>query len=477
MNNYDVVIGIEVHVNINSKAKMFSRALNLHNQKPNSQVDLLDIALLGVLPTVNMQVINKAIILADSLNMEIFYQKIIFDRKHYIYYDLPKGYQITQQYHPIGKHGFITLKDNKKITIERIHMEEDTAKQITKNNIKYLDYNRSGMPLIEIVSDPCINSALEASNYLNELKKILVFKDISDAKLEDGSMRADINISLKKKDTDKLGTKVEIKNINSFNNVIKAINYEINRQSKMLDNNEEIIQETRRYDDNKSITVFMRNKSDIIGYSYCPEPNIPPIILEDKYVLDIIKNSKKSVQTIEEELKSLNFSEKNIDLLMNNFDTFSLFNKLNDQNILDKIGLFNFVVNEISGHLNKFKINWKKLNENQINDLIGLIKSLQENKINIKEAKVFNKLIIVDNESFKSLVEKNQTENIYDEEFIEKILDKYFENNNDLLLQYKNRPERVSKFFIGMVMKETKAKANPKIVLEIFNNKIKNFIK
>ena len=475
MINYDIIIGIEVHVNINSKAKMFSYAPNSHNQKPNTQVDLLDIAILGILPTVNMEVINKSIILADSLNMEIFYNNIAFDRKHYIYYDLPKGYQITQQYHPIGRNGSIILSNNKKITIERIHIEEDTAKQITKNNIKYLDYNRSGMPLIEIVSDPCINSASEASEYLNELKKILVFKDISDAKLEDGSMRADINISLKKKDTDILGTKVEIKNINSFNNVIKAIGYEISRQSEILDNNELIIQETRRYDDNKSTTVSMRNKTDVIGYSYCPEPNIPIISLEEKYVLDLINNSKKSVQLIEQELKDLNFSKSNIDLLMNDFNLYSLFIRFNDSKIVDKINLFNFVTNEISGNLNKAKINWKSLSENQINDLIELIKLLQSNKINIKEAKSFNKLIITDNEELKNLIQKNKTNNVFTKEDIEKILINYFNDNNKLVLEYKERPERVSKFFIGMVMKETKAQADPKIVLEIFNEKIKNF--
>lgn len=224
---------------------MFSDAKNSHNDKPNTNISFFDLALPGVLPSINENAVKKALVLAKALNMQID-TLLRFDRKNYYYQDLPKGYQITQQYFPIGKNGYIEIADNKKIDIERIHMEEDTAKEQTINGHILLDYNRAGVPLIEIVSRPVIHSANEAVMYLTKLKQILVFMDISDGKMEDGSLRVDLNVSIAPHGLNQLGTKVEVKNLNSFANVAKAINYEIQRQSELLLKDLPVMQETRK---------------------------------------------------------------------------------------------------------------------------------------------------------------------------------------------------------------------------------------
>lgn len=244
MNNFLPTIGIEVHIALNTKSKMFSPSKNNHNDQINTNINEIDLALPGVMPSVNENAVVKAIRLATALNMKID-QNVRFDRKNYFYQDLPKGYQITQQFYPIGQNGKIDIS-NKSIGVERIHIEEDTAKQIMLGDKLCLDYNRAGVPLIEVVSRPDIHSAVEAYEYLNNLRRIVSFLDISDAKMEDGSMRADINISIAPRGFDKLGTKVEIKNINSFNNIMKAIDYEIDRQSELLLTGNKIEQETRR---------------------------------------------------------------------------------------------------------------------------------------------------------------------------------------------------------------------------------------
>lgn len=244
MNNFIPTIGIEVHIALNTKSKMFSPSKNQHNDKINTNINEIDLSLPGSMPSINEAAVIKAIHLAKALKMEID-QNIRFDRKNYFYQDLPKGFQITQQFFPIGKNGSINI-GAKTIGVERIHMEEDTAKQTLVNGAIYLDYNRAGVPLIEVVSKPDIHSSLEAVKYLTNLKRIVSFLNVSDAKMEDGSLRADINVSISPAGSNKLGTKVEIKNINSFNNVMKAIDYEIARQTKLLLEGQVITQETRR---------------------------------------------------------------------------------------------------------------------------------------------------------------------------------------------------------------------------------------
>ncbi len=287
MNKYDVVIGIEVHVELKTKTKMFSNSPTTVKQPPNTKCNFIDLGYPGALPTVNKKAVALAIILGKALNMEIS-SSVSFDRKNYYYPDLPKGYQITQQYNPITTKGILNIRlandKIKKINITRAHLEEDTAKQIHNNGVTWLDFNRCGNPLIEVVSEPEISNAYEATLYIKNLQNILLYANVSDVKMENGSMRCDANVSIKLKGSSKLGTKVEIKNINSIHNLENAINLEIIEQTKTLENQELVEQVTKRYDDKLKKNIMMRSKGDAIDYRYIPEANILPIILDQNWV-------------------------------------------------------------------------------------------------------------------------------------------------------------------------------------------------
>lgn len=329
-NLFNVVIGIEVHVVINSKTKMFSSSKSSHNDLPNNNICPIDLGHPGTMPRPNIECIKKGIILAKALNMEIS-NFIDFDRKNYFYQDLPKGFQITQQYNPIGRNGKIKLDDNTYIDIERIHLEEDTAKQFSENGEIYLDYNRAGIPLVEIVTKPVIKNAKEASNFLKNLKRILVFNNISDAKLEEGSMRADINISINHVLSKEFGTRVEIKNINSISNVEKAIEFEINRQLNLVLSNKKVKQETRRFNDKTLSTEFMRDKTDAVDYHYMTEPNIYFRTIDKKFIDESITNNYVDVNKIENDFIKENISQEFVNILMDDIDIYNAFKFVNSK--------------------------------------------------------------------------------------------------------------------------------------------------
>jgi len=334
MNNLEVIIGIEVHVVLNTKTKMFSRSLNSHYGLPNTLVNEIDLGLPGILPHPNPEAIKKGLWLAKALKATANYQNIQFDRKNYYYSDLPKGYQITQQYYPLAENGQITIETNqgtKNISVQRMHLEEDTAKQIVKNDAILLDYNRCGCPLIEIVTDPVISSAQEAAEYLKNLIRILRFNEISDAKLEDGSLRADVNISLRPYGQKSFNNKVEIKNINSINNVVKAINYEIQRQTAIVLQGETVEQETRRFDETSQTTIFMRHKSNATNYHYIHEPNIVTIQLTDSEYDAILKQKNQDLDELVLELQQFGLSQDNIELLLNDYELYKLYKELTNQ--------------------------------------------------------------------------------------------------------------------------------------------------
>jgi aspartyl-tRNA(Asn)/glutamyl-tRNA(Gln) amidotransferase subunit B len=280
MNNLKVTIGIEIHLELLTKTKMFSSSPNTFGKKPNTQVNEIDMGYPGSMPTVNKQAVIFAIKLAKALNMTID-SELSFDRKHYYYPDLPKGYQITQQTRPIGKEGTLLINNNV-VKIERIHMEEDTAKQVHKGDTTYLDFNRAGIPLIEIVTHPAIHSAEQAVAYVKTIQLLAKELGISDAKMENGSLRTDVNISLSSSST--LGTKVEIKNMNSFNNIKTAIKNEIEEQTQNIINSKEIQMTTKRFDEKTKTNIVMRSKTNDIDYKYFKEPNIAPITLSKEFI-------------------------------------------------------------------------------------------------------------------------------------------------------------------------------------------------
>ena len=281
---YDVTIGLEVHCELKSTTKVFSPSPNTYSEKPNTNISVIDLAFPGILPVVNKGVIEKALTVATALNCETP-EYMIFDRKNYYYPDLPKGYQITQMHYPVGTNGYLDIyvEDKvKRIYIHDTHLEEDTASLDHYDKYSLIDYNRCGVPLLETVTEPCMHSIDEALSFLESLKRLFLYTNVSDAKTELGQIRCDVNVSLAPKGSNKLGVKVEMKNINSFYNVKMALESEIKRQTELLNNGMKIEMETRRYDESTMQTVRMRSKEDAIDYKYFIEPNIPPIKLTDE---------------------------------------------------------------------------------------------------------------------------------------------------------------------------------------------------
>ena len=283
MSNYMETIGTEVHVELKTNTKIFSSSKNGYGMMANSLTNVVDLGYPGTLPTLNKEVLNTAIRACHVLHCNIR-KKMHFDRKNYFYPDNSKNYQITQATTPIGYDGYVEIEADgkkKKIEIEEIHIEEDTCKSAHRGSVTLLDFNRAGVPLIEIVTKPCIENSTEAKLYLEKLKELLFYADISDCKMEEGSMRCDANVSLRKKIEDPLGVKCEIKNIGSISNVKLAIEKEIERQSKILDDGETLVEQTRRFDDKLKDTVLMRVKETKNDYRYFPEPDIPYVVLTD----------------------------------------------------------------------------------------------------------------------------------------------------------------------------------------------------
>ncbi|MDE6289618.1 MAG: Asp-tRNA(Asn)/Glu-tRNA(Gln) amidotransferase subunit GatB [Ureaplasma sp.] len=479
--NFEVIIGIEVHAALNTKTKMFSSSLNSHNSKPNTNINEIDLGLPGTMPRPNKEAIVKAIWLANELKMQTHHHNICFDRKNYYYLDLPKGFQITQQYNPIATNGYIEILDAnnnlKKIEIERFHLEEDTAKQFNENNKIYLDYNRCGSPLIEIVTKPCINSSYEAAEYLKQLILILKYLNISDAKLEEGSLRADVNISLRLIGDKNYGTKVEIKNINSVSNVAKAIEFEIQRQSKMILSNIPIEQETRKFDDKTNQTLHLRSKQNAVNYRYIYEPNILSIRLSENDIKEFISRKPKGLKEIKSELKQSNLDEEMISNLLNNFALFNLFNIVK-QKINDHILVYKWLSVELLGILNKQNLKIEDLEQIKIERIIKALDLLIKEDVNGKQAKIIFDQIINSNKTVQEIIKDNGMEQIKDESLIEKIIIEAIQQNPEMINSYSSRPERTEKFIIGYVMKQTKAQANPmitdKVMKKVLSQKVKN---
>lgn len=475
MNNFEVIIGIEVHTALNTQTKMFSPAPNNHHSKPNTNVNYIDLALPGAMPQPNAAAIKKAIWLAKELEMEIDYQHISFDRKNYFYIDLPKGFQITQQYHPIGQKGILKTKFQN-VRIQRIHIEEDTAKQFNKNNKIYLDYNRCGSPLIEIVTDPCMHSAEEAMDYLHALRQILQFNDISDAKMEDGSLRADVNISLRPYGVKEYGTKVEIKNINSISNVGEAIKFEIKRQQEILLLGNQVEQETRRFDDKTYETVYMRHKSDAVSYRYIVEPNIITISLSSFDYEKIISEKPENLNFLMNNLKKIGLSESDVNLLINDYDMYKTFKILFSLSN-DPINSFKWLSQDLAGLLKKQGKWFDTLSQSQIKSISQMLILLNQDEINGKQAKVILQEIYLNQKEPAEVIQEQGFIQIKDEKIIAEYLNKIIDDNLEMLNQYSERKERVEKFFIGVLMKQTNGQSNPNIAIKVLKYLLGNRIK
>ncbi|NCA97646.1 MAG: Asp-tRNA(Asn)/Glu-tRNA(Gln) amidotransferase subunit GatB, partial [Bacteroidia bacterium] len=352
--NFEAVIGLEIHVEMKTRSKMFSAAPVEFGLEPNTLVSPNDIAFPGTMPTVNKQAVINAIRVANALHMTIA-DTLVFDRKNYFYSDLPKGYQITQDKRPIGSEGYLDIKTDatRRIAIERLHIEEDTCKQLHFNEYTLLDYNRSGVPLIEIVSKPDIRSGEEATKYVETIRSIVIYADVSDGKMEEGSLRCDVNISLRPIGVAKLGTKVEIKNLNSIANIQKAIEFEVRRQEGLLLSGVPVIQETRRFDEASKETITMRVKSDAVDYKYFTEPNIAPIKLGESFIAQAISSCPELATAKEERYLTVHgLGEREASIILQNKDLASYYDEaaLSTKNYRS---LANWVTGEVIAYLNK----------------------------------------------------------------------------------------------------------------------------
>ena len=473
MTNYIPTIGIEVHVELKTNTKIFSDSKNGYGQMANSYTNVIDLGYPGTLPTLNIEVVNLAIKAATVLNCKIR-RKMHFDRKNYFYPDNPKNFQITQSRTPIGYDGYVEIEVNgtkKKIEIEEMHIEEDTCKSTHRGDKTLLDFNRAGVPLIEIVTKPCISSSLEAKLYLEKLKELLFYSDISDCKMEEGSMRCDANVSIRKDESSPLGTKCEIKNIGSISNVGLSIEKEIIRQAKLLDNNETFKEQTRRYDDKLGDTVLMRVKETGNDYRYFPEPDIPYLYVTD----EMIREATKTLCMLPDERRkvyiSKGVSEINANKLVQNRPLSDYFNTLLDEKTNFKIAS-NLLLGDISAYLNK---NEKLITETTLTKerFISLISKIEDNTLTSKNLKEILDTVLEEKTSIEDIIKNSGISNITDDSVIREIIKNIINNNQESVADYKAGHDRAIKFLMGQVMRETKGSANPKLAMDILQEELK----
>ena len=433
----------------------------------NSLTNVVDLGYPGTLPTVNKEVINLGIKAATVLNCKIR-KEMHFDRKNYFYPDNPKNYQITQSRTPIGYDGYVEIDvdgTKKKIEIEEMHIEEDTCKSTHRSDKTLLDFNRAGVPLIEIVTKPCISNSKEAKLYLEKLKELLFYTGISDCKMEEGSMRCDANVSIRKNEEDPFGTKCEIKNIGSISNVGISIEKEISRQERLLENGETFKEQTRRYDDKLGDTVLMRVKETGNDYRYFPEPDIPYLYLTD----EMIEEVAKTIEMLPDERRKIyiskGVSETNAKKLVQNKSLSDYFNTILDENTNFKIAS-NLLLGDISAYLNRTEklITETSLTKERFKDLIDKMETGTLTSKNLKD--ILDK-VLEEDKAIDDIIKEAGIENITDTTALREVIKKIISENESSVNDYKAGHDRAIKYFMGQIMKETKGSANPKLAMNI----------
>lgn len=469
---YKVVIGLEVHCEVKTESKNFSRSRNTYSEYPNENIDPVDIGLPGILPVANKEAFRRSLKMALALNCTT--PKIVqFDRKNYYYPDLPKGYQITQETNPVGRNGYVMINvdgEDIRVDIDNIHLEEDTASLDHFGTYSLIDYNRSGVPLLETVTTPCMHSAKEAVAFLEALKGIFLYTGVSEARTDRGQMRCDVNVSLMEEDATEFGTKVEMKNINSFNNVKLAIEYEIERQTEILKSGGKVIQETRRFDDEDLKTYSMRSKVDAVDYKYYIEPNIPPIKIEDSWIEEI-KSEIPMLQfeRVEKYMNEYGLSRYDSEIIVKDKRVSDYYEETISLGADPKISA-NWITSVILGYLNKYEL--------AITDiyltpsmLVELIKMVEDGKISSKQSKqVFFKCLEESKEPSKIVKELGMTQ-ITDDKTIRDIVVKVLDERPDLIEDHR-KGKNTFDYFVGQVMKATRGQANPSITAKIINEEM-----
>ena len=471
---YEVVIGLEVHAQVLSESKLFSASPTKFGSEPNTQVSLVDAAFPGMLPVINEFCIKQAIKTGIGLNAKINIRSI-FDRKNYFYADLPQGYQISQYKNPIVGEGSVTLdmpEGEKKIGIERLHLEQDAGKSIhdidPKNTL--VDLNRSGVALMEIVSKPDLRSLDEVNAFIKKLRSIMRYLGTCDGNMQEGSLRADVNVSVRKKGVLELGTRCEIKNVNSIKFMQMAIDYEANRQVDLLEEGGSVDQETRLFDTKKNETRSMRTKEDAHDYRYFPDPDLLPLELNDEF----IENIKKDIPELPDEKKK-RFIEKfklspyEANILVSDIETSKYFE---DVSIKSDIKLAtNWITGELFALLNDKNI---EITESPISseNLAKLINLIKDGTISGKIAKTVFEIMADGNKDPEKIVEEKGLKQQSDPKELEKIIDKVILDNPKNVGAYKSGKDKLFGFFVGQVMKQSNGKANPQLVNEILKKKL-----
>ncbi len=471
---FEAVIGLEVHVQLNTKTKIFCSCSTSFGESPNSNTCPVCLGLPGALPVLNKEVVKKAIQLGTAIEANIN-QYSIFARKNYFYPDLPKAYQISQFEVPIvsdGKLEIDTKEGTKIVRIERAHMEEDAGKNIHEGNCSLVDLNRACTPLLEIVSKPDIRNSEEAIAYLKKLHAIVRFIGISDANMQEGNFRCDANVSIRPKGDEKLYTRVEIKNLNSFRFIAKAIEYEIERQSVAWESgryNEEVVQETRLFDTNKGITLSMRNKEESADYRYFKDPDLYPVFIDEKLLKEAQKiNELPSTKKIRY-MKDFNLKEDDANLLVSDPLLAEYFESMLNLGVKAKTSVTWLCV-ELLGRL-KAEITLENCGVSA--RMLGVLaKRIDEGKISGKSAKdVLDRLLEEQGGDVDALIEQMGLSQVNDTEAIVKVIEEVLKNNADKVLEYKSGKDKLFGFFVGQAMKNLKG-ANPSVVNAILKEKL-----
>jgi len=489
---YEPVIGLEIHAELKTKTKMFCDCLNDSLEKvPNKNICPICLGHPGVLPTINKEAVRKVLLVGLALNSEIPHHSK-FDRKNYFYPDLPKGYQISQYDEPLCKGGELSLYladdeelEKKKIKITRIHLEEDTGKLIhqQEKNVTLIDFNRAGVPLMELVTEPVIKSSIEAKLFCQSLQLLLKHLDVSEADMEKGQMRCEVNISLipkTERSSQKLGTKVEVKNLNSFRAVERAIEYEIKRQKEILEKGEKIIQETRGWDPQKEITYSQRTKEEAQDYRYFPEPDLPPLNVYEIFDFEKLKEELKELswQKKERIKKEFEISSKEANIFLYDFEalkfleeTIDLFKKEN-KDLKKAVNLVkNYLLTDILGIKEKEGLSWKDIKINPLN-FFKIINYLLEDKISSRVAKDILMEIVTTGEDPLKIIKERKLEKVEDSSLINQVIEEVINENQKAIEDYKKGKTTALQFLVGKAMAKLRGAADPKKLEELIRNKL-----
>lgn len=481
MREYEVIIGLEVHAELKTRSKIFCSCSTEFGGPPNAHICPVCLGLPGTLPVLNKKVVEYAIRAALALNCQIAeFSK--FDRKNYYYPDLPKNYQISQYDLPIAYGGYLEIEVNgqkKRIGITRVHMEEDAGKlvhaggdNLAQANYSLVDYNRTGVPLIEIVSAPDIRSPEEARLYLEKLKAILQYTDVSDCKMEEGSLRCDANISVRPVGAAEFGTKTELKNMNSFRALQKALEYEVERQIEILEEGGRIVQETRMWDESKGITVSMRSKEEAHDYRYFPDPDLVPLVIEREWVEEIRRSLPELPDARRERyIRDLGLPEYDAGVITASKALSDYFDRCL-QYTRNAKAVSNWVMGEVLKYLNATGREMDETFPVPPQHLAGLVELIDKGTISSKIAKEVFKEMTETGEAPEVIVERKGLKQITDEGTIAAIVEEVIAANPQVVEDYKRGKDRALGFLVGQVMKATRGKANPELVNRLLREKM-----